>query len=96
MHIIKNVTTGMVEQIPLTVAEETKRDAEEAAYEAGADDRAAAEVRAERNSLISATDYLALTDVPLSTEMTAYRQALRDITTQDGFPWTIEWPTQPE
>jgi len=26
----------------------------------------------------------------------AYRQQLRDITAQAGFPWTVQWPTQPE
>jgi hypothetical protein len=34
-------------------------------------------------------------DVTMPEAMTTYRQALRDITEQSGFPWTIEWPDQP-
>ena len=52
----------------------------------------AASVRKERDSLIAATDYYALTDVTMNAEMTTYRQALRDITAQTGFPNEITWP----
>jgi len=67
-------------QVPFTAAEETARDAEELAYSNGAFDRAIADLRQKRNSLLTATDYLALSDNTLSANMTAYRQALRDIT----------------
>ena len=53
-----------------------------------------AEVRSERNTLIAATDYYALTDVTMNAEVTVYRQALRDISSQAGFPHTIIWPTE--
>ena len=81
--------------VAYTAAEETERDAEEASWTAGADDRTAEEVRKERDSLIAATDYYALTDVTMNSEITAYRQALRDISAQAGFPNTITWPTAP-
>ena len=81
--------------IPFTAAEETARDAEEAAYLAGADDRLAAEARYKRNNLLAATDWTANSDVTMTTEMTAYRQALRDVPTQAGWPTTINWPTAP-
>jgi hypothetical protein len=85
--------------IQFTAEEETARDAEEATYAAGAFDRAIAGVRSKRNALIAATDYLALSDNTLSTEMTTYRQALRDITnsvtTVDQVN-AITWPTKPE
>ncbi len=55
--------------------------------------RVAEEVRKERNQRLSATDFYALTDVTLSTEMATYRQALRDVTEQEGYPHTINWPT---
>jgi len=55
----------------------------------------AASVRAERDSLIKATDFYALSDVVMTTEMTAYRQALRAVPEQEGFPNTITWPTAP-
>ena len=54
------------------------------------------QVRSQRDMLIAETDYLALSDNTLSPEMAAYRQALRDITTQEGFPESISWPTKPE
>ena len=54
------------------------------------------EARAERNTLLQATDVWALSDRTMSAEQTAYRQALRDITAQSGFPTDITWPTKPE
>ena len=67
-------------QVPFTAEEEAQRDAEESAYANGAFDRAMADLRQKRNSLLTATDYLALSDNTLTTEMSTYRQALRDLT----------------
>ena len=53
------------------------------------------EVRAKRNSLLAETDYLALTDTTLTSDMATYRQALRDITNQAGFPTDVTWPVKP-
>ena len=72
----------------------TKAD-NEAAYTASLDANAAASVRAERDALITATDFYALSDVVMTTAMTTYRQALRDITTPAGFPNEITWPVAP-
>lgn len=83
------------ELIPFTPEEEAEWDAMESAWAAGANDRAAAEVRTERNQKLAETDWTALSDVTMSDEMIAYRQALRDITTQDGFPNEVTWPTKP-
>lgn len=51
----------------------------------------AASVRAERNKLLALTDHLVMPDYPLDTdkleEIKAYRQALRDLPQQPGFPW---------
>ncbi len=58
-------------------------------------DNKSAEMRAMRNFLLSETDYLALSDTTLTADMAAYRQALRDITTQTGFPENIVWPIKP-
>jgi hypothetical protein len=56
----------------------------------------ASQVRAERNKKISATDWTQLPDSAADkASWAAYRQALRDITAQAGFPWTIDWPVQP-
>jgi len=54
------------------------------------------QVRSQRDTLIAQTDYLSLSDNTLSPEMSAYRQVLRDITTQEGFPESVSWPTKPE
>lgn len=53
------------------------------------------EIRQERNRLLAETDYLALSDNTMSAAMTTYRQALRDITNQSGFPTSVTWPTKP-
>jgi chromosome segregation ATPase len=67
-------------QIELTSAEIAQRQAEEAAWNAGAFDRAMQSLRAKRNSLLAQTDYLALSDNTLSAAMSSYRQSLRDLT----------------
>ena len=57
------------------------------------------DVRLERNNLLSNTDHLIQSDYPISDEkkqeIKAYRQALRDIPQQDGFPDNIVWPDKP-
>ena len=52
--------------------------------------------RSIRDSLLSETDWWATSDRTMTAEQTAYRQALRDITDQAGFPTDITWPTKPE
>jgi len=55
------------------------------------------DVRAERNQLLSDCDWTQLADSTADKEAWAiYRQALRDLPQQDGFPYTIEWPTKAE
>lgn len=54
------------------------------------------ELRQERNRRIAETDYLALSDVTLSSEMTTYRQALRDLPANTTDPANPVWPTKPE
>lgn len=53
------------------------------------------ELRQKRNLLLAETDWTALSDVSMTAEMAVYRQALRDITEQAGFPNTVNWPTKP-
>ena len=67
------------ERIQLTAAEETARDAEEAAWADGALARAQASLRAKRNQLLAETDFYALSDVTMSADMETYRQDLRDL-----------------
>jgi hypothetical protein len=56
----------------------------------------AAQVRSERNALLAASDWTQLADSTADKAAWAtYRQALRDVTGQQGFPWTIQWPEMP-
>lgn len=61
------------------------------------DDNIAASNRAQRDGLLAETDWMALSDVTMTAEMTTYRQALRDITTHTNWPNLEEadWPTKP-
>ena len=57
----------------------------------------AASVRQQRTEKLKDSDWTQVADAPVDQAAWAvYRQALRDITGQEGFPWTIDWPTQPE
>ena len=67
-------------RVQFTAEEEAARDAEEANWEAGAFDRAIANLRLRRNALLLSTDFYALSDVTMSDEMKQYRKDLRDIT----------------
>lgn len=55
--------------------------------------------RAKRNSLLSESDFLMMPDYPISeedrTDVLSYRQSLRDLTSQEGFPDNIVWPELP-
>lgn len=54
--------------------------------------------RTARNELLAASDWTQLPDVPLETKAAwaEYRQALRDITEQPGYPDSIVWPIPPQ
>jgi hypothetical protein len=54
------------------------------------------EVRKERNNRLTASDWTQVADAPVDKQAWAtYRQALRDITSQSGFPWDVTYPTAP-
>ena len=69
----------------------------EAAYQDSLDEKAAENNRAERDRLIAETDWWASSDLTMTAEQTAYRQALRDITTHENWPHLVneDWPTKP-
>jgi len=53
-------------------------------------------VRLDRNRRLSESDWTQLADAPVNREAwLAYRQALRDIPNQEGFPWEVTWPEEP-
>ena len=55
-------------------------------------------MRNQRDRLIAETDWTQGKDIAdsVSAKYTTYRQALRNVPTQSGFPWTVQWPTKPE
>ena len=55
----------------------------------------AANARVTRDELLAATDFYALSDVVMTSDMTTYRSDLRDISDQENFPSAITWPTAP-
>ena len=92
---MKRLKDGVLED--LTADEITAREAQEATASTALE-LALSEIREKRNILIAETDYLALSDHTLSSDMTTYRQSVRDIT--NGLDTVekcnnITWPTKP-
>jgi len=58
-------------------------------------DQAEQAVRNKRDRLLQDTDWQALSDNTMGEAVTTYRQALRDVPDQDGFPFGVVWPTKP-
>ena len=86
------------EIVQFTAEEEAARDAEEQAWEDGALARAQARLRSERNRRLAETDFYALSDVSMSSDMQTYRQNLRDLPSGKDTVEKCEnvtWPTKP-
>ena len=89
------------ERIQFTAEEEAQRDQEETEWAAADKDRAMTDLRTKRNRLLEQTDYLALSDNTLSTEMANYRTQLRDLPSTISEDATVEeiknteFPTKP-
>lgn len=80
----------VIDGVTITAAEQ------EASYKAMKDAEQAKNVRTSRNQLLKDCDWTQLADSTANKEAWAtYRQALRDVTEQEGFPWTITWPDAP-
>lgn len=63
---------------------------------ASLDARQADSVRAERNRKLTASDWTQVEDAPVDkAAWAAYRQGLRDVPSQEGFPWDVTWPVEP-
>ena len=85
-------------RVQFTAEEETARDNEETAWANAAPARALAEMRARRTRLLAQTDFYALSDVTMSSDMTTYRQALRDLPAGKDTVKKVNdatWPTKP-
>jgi hypothetical protein len=84
--------------IPFTPAEDAERDAEQAAWLAGENGRLADAARQQRDALLAATDWRVIKLLESGrlqeyASLVGYRQDLRDIPTQPGFPQNIIWPS---
>ena len=80
-------------KVQCTAEEETYFDALKQTAIDAEPARLAAEVRAKRDRLIAATDWTGNSDVTMTSAMTTYRAALRNVPAQAGFPNSITWPT---
>ena len=80
--------------VPFSPEQENARDAEESAWAVGANDRAFAELRRERDQLLNDTDWWVLRG-SITEAQTTYRQALRDLPTNIADPTSITWPEKP-
>jgi len=84
---------------PVFVDGETTAAEQEIAYKAQKDVEQAKSVRQQRDEKLKESDWRVIkaleSNTPQDFAWAAYRQALRDITIQAGFPWTIDWPTNP-
>jgi hypothetical protein len=84
-------TDTTVDGVTTTAAEN------EAAYKTAKDAEQAKSVRTQRGEKLKDSDWTQVADSTANkTAWATYRQALRDVTQQSDFPWTITWPTQPE
>jgi hypothetical protein len=75
----------------------TTKAEHEAAYQSTLDANTATSNRSTRDSKLAETDWHGMSDVTMSSEMTTYRQALRDITAHENWPnlQDADWPTKP-
>lgn len=81
---------------PVFTDGETTAAEQETAYKAMKDAEQAKSVRDSRNTKLSESDWTQVADAPVDKAAWAtYRQALRDVTAQSSFPWTIDWPVAP-
>jgi len=82
---------------PIFTDGETTAIEQEVAYKAIKDAEQAQQVRNQRNQMLKDCDWTQTEDSPVDKTLWAsYRQSLRDITEQSGFPWEIQWAAQPE
>jgi len=84
---------------PIFTDGETTAAEQEAAYKASKDADQAKSVRTSRDAKLKETDWIVIKNLELNANIPGawevYRQALRDIPAQSGFPFTITWPVAP-
>jgi hypothetical protein len=88
-------TQVWVETDKFSDSDDSTKAEKETAYQAELDAQAAVGARQTRNAKLSESDWHGLSDNVMSEEMATYRQLLRDIPAQAGFPNEITWPDSP-
>jgi hypothetical protein len=84
-----DVTTGETTSAPETSEEISNRESKLAEWQP-------VNIREERDAKLAATDWTQVADAPVDQAAWAtYRQALRDIPAQEGFPSEVVWPDSP-
>jgi len=95
-YVERDMFADYVDEDGVTVT----KTSQEAAYTARKDAEAATAARATRDGLIASCDWMAIKafegGTTVGTDWATYRQALRDVTDQAGFPNEITWPEKPE
>ena len=86
--------TGSV-QVQFTAEEEAAKDAEETKWNNSEPARKWSAIRAERDQLLAASDWMANSDVTMSEAWTTYRQALRNLPSTQADPDDIVFPEEP-
>ena len=81
--------------VDMSTEEQTAFDSMVSDWNAGEADRNLSALRAERNAKLAETDWWASSDLTMTAEQTAYRQALRDITDTYSSLDEVVWPTKP-
>lgn len=95
-RIVFDLSTGVETIVPYTAEEEAEHQAIISEYAANSNLREAAKIRATRNDKLKESDWTQIADSTADkTAWSTYRQALRDVPTQSGFPNEVVWPTQP-
>jgi len=86
---------GSVTEVPFTAEEEAARDIAEAEYAAAEPARKWSAIRAQRDQLLAASDWMANSDVTMLDAWTTYRQALRNLPASQSDPDDIVFPEEP-
>ena len=81
--------------VPYSAEREAMRDAEEAAWEAGTNDRAWKHLREKRNRFLHESDWWASSDLTITQAQKDYRSALRDLPANTVDPANPTWPIKP-
>jgi hypothetical protein len=95
-RIVFDLSTGVETIVLYTAEEEAEHQAIVSEYAANSTLRESAKIRAIRNDKLKESDWTQIADSTVDkTAWATYRQSLRDVPTQSGFPNEVVWPVAP-